>query len=141
MSYLLIHRSPSGKVAAHGGLFEEAEEAARASALYISGDLGEATEFAVDFASKLTGCVAEHPSGCAFRVLKADVTLDGSPITPDLKVYVNGWWGTVQAEQFMATDLLSPGSRFHDGWYLVYKENKPYAKFNGERMAVTESVE
>lgn len=138
MSYLLIHRSPSGQIAAHGAVFDEAEDAARTATLYLPGELDTVNMFVDDFALKLTGAVAEHPDGYSFRVVRADFTSDGIPITPDLKVYIsNEWWGTVAAEQFMVTDLFSPGSRFHDGWYLVCKSGAPHAKYNGERMQTT----
>lgn len=138
MTYLLVHRRPGGQIAAHGGVFEEADEAAHTATLYIPGPLDEAGEFTTRFARMLPGAVAEHSDGYSFRVIRADFTSDNVPITPDLKVHINNeWWGTIAADQFMATDLFSPGSRFFDGWYLVYKGSKPYAKYNGERMRTT----
>lgn len=141
MSYLLIHRSPSGQIAAHITAFDTVEEAARFAVLYTPGPHAAAAKYAADLAAQLPGSVVEHPSGYAFRVLEAHVTADGVPVTPGLRVRVNGmWWGKVYPDQFMSTGLIEPGSSFFDGWYLVCKEGEtqPYNKYNGERMSTKE---
>lgn len=140
MSYLLIHRGPGGRVGAHPTVFDDVDDAARATTQYVRDDYAAAVTFASEFATMLPGSVAEHDSGYSFRIIKADFTADERPvpITPGLKVHINDQWdGIVEPTQFMFTGLMDPGSRFHDGWYLVYKNGKPHNKYNGERMHAT----
>lgn len=49
-------------------------------------------------------------------------------------------WGTVYPDQFMDDGMMTPGGEYFDGWYYVQSDgdDRPYKKFNGERMTTRE---
>ena len=147
--YLLIHRNPSGRIAAvkgphPGGLFITHATAARAAekVLRRSGaetDLKIARNFALVFSRQPISTLYGHGSGHDFRVLRADFTADicPVPIKPGMKVITNDLeWARIEPTQFMdEKDDFGPGGRFFDGWYLVtHEDGSRYTKFNGERL-------
>jgi hypothetical protein len=72
-----------------------------------------------------------------YRVLEADLTSDGKPIMPGLRVLdYDHREGAVEPGQFMDDGMMCPGGEHFDGWYYVVSDGetgrgKP---FNGERM-------
>lgn len=147
--YLLIHRNPSGRIAAvegphSGGLFITHATAARATEKVLRRSGAEknqkiARDFSLTFSRTPVGTLRGHGSGHDFRILPADFTADITPvpITPNLKVItIDMEWVHIEPTQFMdEKDDFGPGGRFFDGWYLVVHGNgSRYNKFNGERL-------
>lgn len=70
-----------------------------------------------------------------YRILVADLTSNGVPITPGLRVLdYDQRKGHVVAPQFMATSSLAPGGEYFDGWYHVEADGGSTRLFNGSRL-------
>lgn len=145
--YLLIRRTPLGKITAYGDThltFIRAAAAARESLVgsEVAGT-ANARLFADALARRPLGTVWGHPSGYDFRILVADFTEDGAPITPGLRVfnYYDRTWGIIEPDQFMRGDMMGPGGEAFDGWYDFRKdgEERSSKKLNGQRLAVKEN--
>lgn len=143
--FLLIRRSPDGKITADARLHITFPHAALASAknLVTGGYAGTANArlFAEALTRRPPGTIWGHPSGLDYRILCADFTADRVPITPGLRVLdYDRRWGTVYPDQFMDDGMMTPGGEYFDGWYYVQSDgdDRPYKKFNGERMTTRE---
>lgn len=144
--YLLIRRSPQGKITAHGGtVYRTVDHAAAAAkgSLISSGvaGSGNARLFGDALGRRPLGTIWGHPSGYDFRILAADFTDDGAPITPGARLlnYYDNEWGTIEPTQFMHGGLLSPGGIAFDGWYNFTRDKDGWeCKLNGQRLAAKE---
>lgn len=145
--YLLIRRSPKGVITAYGDTYRTSGHAAAAAkgSLIGSGVAGSANGrlFADALARRPLGTIWGHPSGYDFRILGADFTEDGTPITPGAHLfnYYDREWGVITPEQFMSELLGSPGGKFFDGWYDFTRvgDDRPCKKLNGQRLAAKEN--
>lgn len=140
--FLLIRRSPLGKITAYGNTtYADVEHAALAAkgALVSSGvaGTGNARLFADALGRRPIGTVWGHLSGYGFRILPAHFTTDRAAITPGLRVLdYDRRWGIVEPSQFMDDGMMAPGGQYFDGWYYVQRDGdeRAYKKFNGERL-------
>jgi hypothetical protein len=132
-----------------GGLFVNVGEAGRAAGRDLMASHGvpqtQAEEFAALLAKEwdapgtvaLDTIVYNPASNQNYRILTADFTSNGVPITPGLRVQENNKrLGTVDAAQFMNGGMLVPGGECFDHWYYVLRDDESRAveRFNGERM-------
>jgi len=146
--YLLIRRSPKGVITAYGDcVYNDQSHAAAAAkgSLIGSGVAGSANArlFADALGRRPLGTVWGHPSAYDFRILAADFTNDGHPITPGLRVLdYDRTWGTVSPDQFMDEGSMAPGGPHFDGWYYVQRDgdDRPRKKFNGPRLVVKDPL-
>lgn len=137
--YLLIRRTPLGAVIAHPAPFGSVKEAARVAGLMlydntaVSGATAQA--FGAGLATLPVGSLYEHDSGYQFRILAADFTDNGVPITPGLRVLTNDLTeGTVSRAQFMRNSSIDPGGQYFNNWYDVDIDGYGRKSFNGERL-------
>lgn len=144
-TYILVRRLPDGEIEAHTTAFDTVGHAARAAALWLSGNrvAGSAAArlFGDALARRPIGTIWGHPAGYDFRILRADFTTDGAPITPGMRVfnYYDRWWGVVTLEQFMRESPIGPGGQYFNNWYAVARESDAYSTdLNGERLATKE---
>lgn len=141
-TYLLIRRTPLGKIMSSGP-FTTIGHAAVAAARTLTGagmaGSGNARLFADALAILPLGTVKAHLSGYDFRILAADYTEDGAPITPGLRVfnYYDQTWGHIDAAPFMAENPAGPGGKFFNGWYDFTKDgdDRSCKMLNGQRLA------
>ncbi len=140
--FLLIRRLPDGPITAHATPFDTISRAARAAGLCLFDNGAEvrttAQKFGAELAAQPLGSIMEHRSGYVFRILAADFTEDGAPITPGARLfnYYDAVWGTVLPDQFMAEGILYPGGSAFDGWYDFARESDGWTyKLNGQRLA------
>lgn len=97
---------------------------------------------AMSLATKPLAAIVEG-DGYRFRVLKADYTEDGQPITPGARLfnYYDRWWGTIDPAQFLADGMLSPGGKAFDGWYDITRDGDSWScKLNGPRLSTKENT-
>lgn len=143
--YLLIRQTPFKVVTAHRNLFEDAADAASAVAdtlrNYTSMTRGAAEQDGREFAKLAVGEIFEHPSGYRFRLIPANFTDNGKPITPGLRVLNNDLrQGTVCRAQFMQTGDLKPGGQLFIGWYDVDVDGGGRTSFDGGRLTTDGSA-
>lgn len=143
--FLLIRRTPHMVVMAYPTLFEDPADAGNAVAdvllNYTSLTRPAAQRDGREFAQLEVGEIFEHPSKYQFRVIRADFTGNGKPITPGLRVLNNDLrQGTVCRAQFMRTGDLAPGGRGFIGWYDVDVDGGGRTGFNGERLTTDGSA-
>lgn len=96
-----------------------------------------AARFAYGVAGCRIGVVHHAPEApdAYYRILTADLTSNGTPITPGLRVLdYDQRKGHVVAPQFMATSALAPGGEYFDGWYYVEADEGSTRLFNGSRL-------
>lgn len=143
--FILVRRLPTGEIKAHATAFVDVPRAAAAAAHVLKDNAGVGSATARLFAAALdrrpVGTVWGHPSGYDFRILIADYTTDGAAIIPGLRVLdYDRQWGAVEASQFMAEELGTPGGQYFDNWYYVQRDGEAsaYKKFNGERLTTRE---
>lgn len=145
--FLLIHRTPTGKITAQPVPFTSFNRAAAACARILTGagvaGSANARLFADAIARRPLGTIWGHPSGYDVRILAADFTEDGAPITPGARLfnYYDQAWGHVVASPFMAEGVLYPGGQFFDHWYDFARECDGWVhKLNGQRLATKENL-
>lgn len=132
MTYILIHRDPSGTITAvdlsksvHTVTYATPTHAARTAGYLFSQLPGQQRGMGGRVARNLHarpvgGILAAWDTGHCFRILRADFTQDGIAITPGLEVTENNLRpAIIDAAQFMETSDLMPGGQFFDRWYYV----------------------
>jgi hypothetical protein len=152
VTYILIHRDPSGLVQCatrlsgpHPTTYATPTHAAR-SAGYLFSQLpgqqhGMGGTLARNLAARPIGSILDAwKTGHHFRILRADFTQDGITITPGLEVTENNLRrATIDAEQFMDTSDLMPGGSSFDRWYYVIYpgDDRPSERFDSTRLTTS----
>lgn len=143
--FILVRRLPTGEIKAPSVAFVDIPRAAAAAAHILKNDAGVGSATARLFGDALgrrpVGTVWGHPNRNDFRILVADFTSDGIPVTPGLRVLdYDREWGAVEETQFMCEELSTPGGQYFDNWYYVRRDGETGAhkKFNGERLTTKE---
>jgi hypothetical protein len=83
------------------------------------------------------GTIWGHASSWDFRILEADHTADNVLITPGLRVLdCDRRLAVIDPAQFFDDSSCYPGGQYFDHWYYVTRdgEDRPYKRFNGERL-------
>lgn len=137
--YLLIYRTPYKSITTPGTVYTTMERAGRAAGLVLydnaSVPRSTAQKHGDKIASRPVGSVYVHDSGYDFRILRADHTANGIPITPGLRVVNNDLkWGTVGRAQFMAEGASNPGGEHFLSWYDVDVDGHGRKPFDGGRL-------
>jgi hypothetical protein len=140
--YVLIRSLPDGTIRAHSTTFPTVNAAARASGYALYDNTRVSRADAQRFSRHLSGvspnAIVGHESGYRFRILAADRTSNGVVITPGLRVLdYDRHTGTVDPAQFMDEGPLMPGGEHFDHCYYVLRdgEDRPHARFNGDRLS------
>lgn len=127
-----------------GELYASVEDAAEA----IGGSLEvhglpehEAARLARFAAGCQVGSIVSHRKlpDLLYRILEADFTSNGRPITPGLRVEdYDRRTGVVESAQFMDDGMMTPGGRYfrEHPWYYVLRdgEDRSHRQFDGSRM-------
>ena len=132
MPYILIQRDPAGLISAvdlaqsiHPTTYATPTHAARTAGYLFSQLPGQQRGMGARVTRNLAarpigGILPAWNTGHAFRILRADFTQDGIPITPGLEITENNLKAAVvDSAQFMDPGDLMPGGAHFDRWYYV----------------------